>query len=259
MIFNGKKEADKILSVLKKKIKKERARPGLAVILIGNNSASKLYIKLKKKAAKKVGISFSEYRFSEKTKEETIIEKIKQLNDDKAVSGIIVQLPLQKRFDSRKIIKAISVKKDIDGFISSKFQPVLPLAIFLALQEASKRGRNAIALVNSDIFGKTLQKFLKKRGVSISYTLDRKKSLKNYDIVITACGKPKFIKGYMIKKGAILIDVGITRFLNGKVVGDVDKESVKDKASFLTPVPGGIGPLTVALLLKNTHLAYGSR
>ncbi len=258
-IFNGKRIAEKILLDLKKRIKKERVKLKLAVISVGQDPASKLFIRNKKWAAKEVGIRVFHYKFKRSSKDEEIIQKIKKLNADSSVNGIIVQLPLPKGFNTNKIIKQVSPGKDVDGFGKmSAFSPVLPSAILIALKRSMKRprGKKIIALVNSDIFGKTLKLFFKKEGIKISYSKDRKSPrMKSADIIITVLGAPKLIKGEMIKNGVVLIDGGITVTGKNKVVGDVSRKSVAQKASFLTSVPGGIGPLTVALLLKNVYLA----
>lgn len=258
-IFNGKRIAEKILLDLKKRIKKGRVKLKLAVISVGQDPASKLFIRNKKRAAEEVGIKVLYYKFKKNNREKEIIQKIKKLNADSSVNGIIVQLPLPKGFNTKKIVDMVDPKKDVDGFGKmSAFSPVLPSAILIALKMAIKRPRNKkiIALVNSDIFGKTLKLFLRKEGIKISYSKDRKSpKINEGDIIITVLGVPKLIKGEMIKDRAVLIDGGITVIGRNKVVGDIDRKSVAQKASFLTPVPGGIGPLTVALLLKNVYLA----
>ncbi len=257
-IFNGKRIAEKILLDLKKRIKKGKLKLKLAVISVGRNPASELFIRNKKWAAEEVGIRVLHYKFKKNNREKEIIQKIKKLNADFSVNGIIVQLPLPKGFNTNKIIKQVSPRKDVDGFGKmSALSPVLPSAILIALKRSAKRprGKKIIALVNSDIFGKTLKLFLKKEGIKIGYSKDRKSpKMKSADIIITVLGAPKLIKGEMIKNGAVLIDGGIT-VIGKKVLGDVDRKSVEQKASFLTPVPGGIGPLTVALLFKNVYLA----
>ncbi|MFH1462260.1 MAG: bifunctional 5,10-methylenetetrahydrofolate dehydrogenase/5,10-methenyltetrahydrofolate cyclohydrolase [bacterium] len=260
-IFNGKKEAEKILLDLKKNIKKLKTSPGLAVILVGQDRASKLFIKNKKRAAKDIGVRVVQYKFKRTAKEKEVIQKIKELNKSRSVSGIIVQLPLPKGFNAKRITGIISPEKDVDGFGKvSLFQPVLPSAISIALEKSGKslKSKKILALVNSDIFGKTLREFFKQKRIKISYILKRKLflvNLKSADVVITAVGCPKLIKGNMVKNGAVLIDAGIVVSGRNKIIGDVDRESVAAKLSFLTPVPGGIGPLTVALLLKNVYLA----
>jgi len=279
ILFDGKKAADKILKEIGGQIKKKkRNRPALAVILVGEDSASKLYIKLKKAAAKKIGIQVEEHLFAADVKEEEVLAKINELNENKKIKGIIVQLPLPAMLNPDRIIAAIDAKKDVDGFqkenkrfslikekAEPRLQPVLPQAILTALREALNNnlaGKKMVALVNSDIFAQTLKSVLEKAGADISCIVRKacvimgaEREVKDADILITVCGCPKFIKSDMIKEGAILIDAGITRYSDGKVVGDIDGESVRDKAAFLTPVPGGIGPLTVALLLKNVYLA----
>jgi methylenetetrahydrofolate dehydrogenase (NADP+)/methenyltetrahydrofolate cyclohydrolase len=274
-IFDGKKAAAKILNELKADIKKTKRLLAIAVILVGDNEASKLYIELKKKAAAKVGIDVKEYIFSHQVKEEEIIAKIEELNKDKKVNGIIVQLPLPAVFNADKIIESIEPNKDVDGFHKENRRrlekgekclwPVMPMAILLAIQAALKnnfKDKKILALVNSEVFGQTLQVVLKQHGAEVEYlvrntciVLGAEKEVKAADVLIIVCGCPNFIKQDVIKENAVLIDCGITRFHDGKVVGDVDKESVKNKASFLTPVPGGVGPLTVALLLGNVLLA----
>ena len=269
-IFNGKKEAEKILSDLKKKIKKEKKRPKLAIIVIGENPASNLYVKLKKEAAEKINIEVVENKFQKKLKEKEIIQKIKDFNRDKSVNGIIVQLPLPAGFKTEKIIQAISPKKDVDGFhkLNRKllkkgkpyFFPVLPLAILTALKNAGKvfKNKKILALVNSNVFGEVLKDFFETKGLKIQYNLVDKENIKDIvkkaDVLITVFNKPNFIKSPMIKKGAVLIDAGFIK-KNKKAIGNINKESVEEKASWLSPVPGGIGPLTVAMLLRNVFLA----
>lgn len=272
-LFDGKKEKQKILKELSAKIKKSGLEPKLAVILVGDDDSSKLYVELKKKAAKKVGMGFEEFRFPANAPEEDIIKRIQELNGDEKVNGIIVQLPLPAIFNTDKIISAISPEKDVDGFHKenqkklekgeAEILPVLPCAILAAAQAASDiSGKKAFALVNSETLGQALQFTFKKAGGELSYlvrntclVLGNEKEMRLADILITVCGCPNLVKGEMIKEGAVLVDAGITRYYDGKVVGDVDAENVKSKAVFLTPVPGGIGPMTVALLLKNVYLA----
>lgn len=264
-IFNGKKEAEKILQGLKKKIKQEKIKPCLAVILVGRNKASRLYVEIKKKQAKRIGLKIVVYKFSQNSSQKRIIGQIEKLNKSAACHGIIVQMPLPKKFKADRIIKAVSDKKDVDGFkADSLYDSVLPAAIFLALKKADKKKKNKklVALVNSHIFGQKLQKFLRRKRKQVEYFLLKEtspgillKKMKKADAVISVCGQPGFIKGIMIKKGAALIDAGISYLKNGKVIGDVDRKSIGKKACFFTPTPGGIGPLTVALLLQNVYLS----
>lgn len=274
-LFNGKRVADKILKELKELISHEKRAPVLAVILVGDNEASKLYIKLKKKASEKIGMKVQEHHFNGQAKEDEIISYIKRLNDDLDVSGIIVQLPLPAVLNADKIIEAIAPAKDVDGFHKENrkrlekgeevLTPVLPAAILRALQPVLKKGQEGkkiLALVNSELFGQTLKLVLAREGLNMDYLVRNtcvifgaEKEMKEADVLISVCGCPNMIKGESIKDGVILIDAGVTRYHDGKVVGDVDQQSVAGKASFLTPVPGGLGPLTVALLLKNVYLA----
>lgn len=274
-IFNGKKAADKILKELAAAIKKEKLKPVLAVILVGDNEASQLYVDLKKAAGKKVGVEVIEYKFNAQSKEEEIISCLKELNKDPKISGIIVQLPLPATFNADKIISEIDFEKDVDGFRPSAkkllgknkqvLKAVLPSAILTVLQVAWKNGlagKNIFALVNSEVFGQALKSLFAQTGAEIDYkvrntcvVLGSEKELRSADAVVSVCGCPNMIKGEMIKEGAVLVDAGITRYHDGKVAGDIDRQSVAGKAAFLTPVPGGIGPLTVALLLRNVYLA----
>lgn len=272
-LLKGKKISEKILNSLKNKIKKEKLKPALAVVLVGDNIASRIYVSLKEKAAGKIGIKFYLHKFSAKAKEMEIIKSIKKLNTDKKISGIIVQLPLPKNLNTQKIINAIDPKKDADGFSAfgrpaegwhqkDKIEPVLPKAIMKILEiknlRLNLRFRGAMIVANSEKFGKIMVASLKQKKISGVYILAKeiKKNrikIKKADVVISAVGKPGLIRGDMIKKGAIVIDAGITK-KGKKVLGDVDFTSVKTKASYITPVPGGVGPVTIACLLENVYL-----
>jgi len=256
-IFNGKKIADETLSDLKKKIKKRGFKPKLAVISVGKDLSSELFIRNKKRAAQKIGINVLYYKLKKIEKE--IIERIEKLNSDSSVNGIIVQLPLPKNLNTSKIIGRISSQKDVDGFQKkTPFLSPLISAIQIALKSSTKtlKGKKIVALVRSDFFGRALKFSLAKEKIKIDYLKNKKTSeVRRADIIISICGCPNLIKGDMIKKGAVLIDVGITILKDKKIVGDVDRKSVEKKAGFLTPVPGGLGPITVALLLKNVYLS----
>ncbi len=260
-IFDGKSKAQKILLILKEKISKNKITPALSVISVGKNLASELFIRNKKQAAENIGIKVNHLRFKETVSEEKIIKEIERLNNDVLINGIIVQLPLPRKLNARKIVGKVSPRKDIDGFLEETyFSSPLISAILTALEDSirSFKNKKIMALVNSDFLGQTLKKILKKEKIKISYLLRKELSeskIKRADIIITVCGCPNLIKGEMIKKGVILIDGGITVLKDKKVVGDIDKKSVAEKASFLTPVPGGLGPLTVAYLLKNVYLS----
>lgn len=280
-LLKGKKIADKILAdLLKRAVKKQKSKPALAVLLVGENKASRIYASLKQKAAQRNGIGFYLYKFSKNSSEKEIIGKIKELNGDKKISGIIVQLPLPKKFKTQKIINAISPKKDADGFSAQggpalgghpqnkkpfsknygKILPVFPKAILKLIESSGQKivGKMAIVVANSKKFGETMVAALKQKKIRANYILAKEiknnlAKLKKADMIITAVGKPKLINGGMIKKNAIIIDGGITK-KGKKVLGDVDFESVKNKVSYITPVPGGVGPVTIACLLENVYL-----
>jgi methylenetetrahydrofolate dehydrogenase (NADP+) / methenyltetrahydrofolate cyclohydrolase len=273
IIFNGKTISEKILEDTKKKIREKGISPTLAIIRAGGNPEIDLYIRKKREAAYKIGVKIFCYNFPSKSKETELIDKIKELNKDILVDGIIVQLPLPSNFDTGRVIASVDPKKDVDGFheVNRKllrsnnpyFLPVLPLAVLNAINYSVKdiKSKEIVTLCNSGIFGDTLQNFFSKNGINSNYVLadnnpisEIRSKISSADIVISVCGRPRFIKGYMIKKGVVLIDAGI-KFVKNSLAGDVDKESVSKKVSFLTPVPGGIGPLTVAFLLKNVYLA----
>ena len=265
-IFNGKAKAEKILSEIKQKILKEKARPRLAVILIGENKASKIYIKLKKEAADKVGIKLFVYKFKTTVQLLKVVQKIEQLNNNCLVNGIIVQLPVALKFKKKEILEKINPQKDVDGFHSKTvFPSPLISAILISLKDSgiNLKKNKIIALVNSDVFGQKLKQFLKKHQISINYFLRKSisqeqliKQTKKADLIITVCGVPNLINNDMIKKRVGLIDAGITWLSSKKMVGDVNQAKIREKACFLTPVPGGLGPLTVALLLKNTYSSF---
>ena len=261
-ILNGKKEAEKILDGLGGKVKGMEIKPQLAIISVAPTEASKVYVRNKKKAGSRIGIDILEFKFSATVKEKKIAEKIVALNKKASVNGIIIQLPVPKKFNADRLVKKVSSAKDVDGFKKdSLFQPVLPLSVYTAFKKAGKglSKSRVVALVNSKVMGDELKSFFGQKGVRLSYILIKnfsKEKIKRADVLITVCGCPGLIKGDMIKSRATLIDAGIT-LKGGRVLGDVDRESVAKKAAFLTPVPGGIGPLTVALLLKNVYLSYG--
>jgi len=254
-IINCQKIADTILEDLRKEIKKQNIKPRLAVILIGDNSVSHLYVKIKEKTGQSVGVEIEKHFLSDKIKEQEIVNLVDSLNKDNRINGILVQLPLPQNFSADRIIKEISIKKDVDGFLpESRFDSPFILAIYEAIRATNEnlKKKEIIALVNSDVFGKSLRDFfLKHELVKINCIKKcNKEKIKQADILITALGRPGMIKGNIIKKNAILIDGGISK-KNNKIIGDVDSKSVQDKAKWLSPVPGGLGPLTVAFLLKN--------
>jgi len=266
-IINGKAIAIEIQKEVADQITKLNIIPSLAVILIGNDKASHLYVSLKKKAAQKAGIEISLYSFKEDSTQESIIKTIKFLNKDKEIDAILVQLPLPSHLDEDKIIKAIDPKKDVDGFHPENIKKILlseseifsPLnmGILQLLTSTSEnlKNKNAVIVARSKEFTSTLSHILNDFEINTkSINPDDKNNkhlLNDADIVISAIGKPNWICADDIKQNAILIDVGTTR-VKGKTIGDIDFESCSKKASWITPVPGGVGPMTVALLLKNT-------
>lgn len=271
-LLKGKEIADKILENIKQKIEKEKLDVGLAVILVGKNKASDIYVRLKKEAAEKIGINFYLFKFkkSEENLENKTIKKITDLNTNKKISGIIVQLPLPGELNTQKIISSISPHKDVDGFHPENIKlflgnreiiwPVFPKAIIKMIESASVKfsGKKVVVVANSEKFGKIMTETLRRKNIKADRILtgDIKKNIsiiKQADIIVTACGIPRLIKGEMIKKGVIIIDGGIAKKGN-KVFGDVDMESVKNIAAFLSPVPGGVGSVTVACLLENVYL-----
>ena len=255
-IINGKEIANEILAELKQEIKEKNIKPCLAVVLVGNDPASEMYVDIKEGIAKEIGIEFRKITIPEQTSEEEIIKTVKICDQDKKIHGIIVQMPLPKRISSDKVIQVISPNKDVDGFVKgSHFKSPFIKAILRALDETGEQLENKkiIALVNSDIFGKALQKEIKAEYL-IGFCDEFIDDLIQADIIICVLGQPNIIKGNMIKHGTVLIDGGISK-INGKIKGDFDFESVKDKAKWITPIPGGLGPITVAFLLKNVVLA----
>jgi len=273
-IFDGKKESEKILNKLRLKIKKEKLSPHLAVFLIGDDKASKVYVNLKKQAAERIGVKFSLYKYKKSSDQDEIIKKIKKLNKDNEVSGIIVQLPLPEGFDTKKIISSINPRKDADGFCRENLEafknkkkinikPVLPQVILYILKLAQKKdckNKKIKVLVNSRFFGEVLKSFFSANAFELDFLLVKNissKKLKNFtadaDVLISVLGKKEFIKGDILKNGVILIDAGISKKDN-KIFGDFEFESCIKKAKFITPVPGGVGPMTIAFLFKNIIL-----
>lgn len=246
------------MSGLKKEIQLKKLKPSLAVILVGSDPASQLYIRQKERAAKKIGVKIKKYLLSKDVPEREILGLIESLNQDLQINGILVQMPLPRKLSADRIVKTISPAKDVDGFLpGSKFESPFVFSIWRALQETREdlKGRRAVTLVNSDIFGETLKKFFAKNGVQLEYIIEvlgagAKAKIKKADILISVLGLSNFIKGSMVKQGVIIIDGGISR-KDGKIIGDVNRKDVRGKAGWLSPVPGGVGPMTVAFLLKN--------
>jgi methylenetetrahydrofolate dehydrogenase (NADP+)/methenyltetrahydrofolate cyclohydrolase len=262
-LLYGKPIADKILNRLKSEIFNNEKKPGLAAILVGNDQASHLYVSLKEKKAQEIGINFSKFDLAENVPENEIMDLIQKLNGDKNVHGIIVQLPLPSGFDTKKIISKINPEKDVDGFsILGKLAPVFPQAIMLLIESSGEilENKKAVVIANSDEFGEVMTDTLNKKGVSSEYILSSEiqsnlGKIGAADIVVSAVGSAGLLKGEMVKEGTIVIDGGIEK-LNGKVFGDVDFASTEEKNGFLSPVPGGVGPVTIACLLENVYMAF---
>jgi len=268
-IIDGKKIAAEIRAEIKKEIAELGIVPGLAVILVGADPASHLYVGLKEKAAAEVGIHFEKYLFFATEPEEKIIAKIQELNARPDIHGIIVQLPLPQGYDENKIIAAIDPKKDADGFHPENIKKILAggmenippvLTGILKLIESTGtelKNKKITILANSEILAKPLEKILTGNDIQTIITpATLTTEISDADIVISVLGRAKIITADAIKPGAILIDVGTTRLDDGTTVGDVDFASASEKASWITPVPGGVGPMTVAELLQNVlHLA----
>ena len=261
-IIDGELISKKIELDLRKQIvsliNQKKEVPGLAIILIGEDPASKLYVSIKKEACHKVGINYHDYLFPSDASEEEISMTIDYLNNDNAVNGILLQLPLPEKFEADKIISKINENKDVDGLkMDSQAVSPLILAIYEALASTGEdlKNKSILAIAKNDIFVKHLKSFFDKKELKIESIIPDNKNLADKtiqaDIIISVVGKPQFIKKEMIKEDAILIDCGISQ-KGSKIVGDVDIKDVKKKAGWVTPVPKGIGPITVAMLLKNT-------
>ena len=279
IIWDGKQLAQKIRANLKEdvnKLKENLIYPKLAVIMVGHDKGSEVYVKNKSTACRKAGIDFEEFLLEEDTSEKTLLDLIQKLNNDKSVNGILLQSPAPKHIDINKAFRTISPEKDVDGFHPLNvgnlvigedcFISCTPFGIMKLLEEydIEIESKNAVILGRSNIVGKPMAQCMLSKNATITVCHSRTKDIKNIvktaDIVISAIGKPNFVTADMIKDNAVVIDVGINRLENGNIVGDVDFENVSQKASYVTPVPGGVGPMTIAMLLHNvvkaTKLQY---
>ena len=270
-LIDGKKIAAELRNKLKVEVdgikKKFKKVPGLTVILIGDLAPSQIYVKNKEKSAKEVGLNSEVIRYANDVDENTILKKINDLNEDKSVSGILVQLPLPKHINKKKVIESISPIKDVDGFhpmnvgnLSSGYEssvPCTPLGCYLLLKkiEPNLSGKKAVIIGRSNLNGKPMAQLLLKENCTVTITHSKTKNLKSEcllaDIIIAAAGIPELVKGDWVKKDSIIIDVGINKIDKG-IVGDVDFDQVSKRAKALTPVPGGVGPMTIVCLIKNT-------
>jgi len=243
-------------------------RPGLAVILVGEDPASQVYVRNKVNACAQAGFHSEKHAYPADIEPSTVLDKIAELNSDPKIHGILVQLPLPRNFDTDAVLDAIAPEKDVDGFRAENvgalvqgqpcFIPCTPYGAMKFFEEAgiSLKGKEAVVVGRSNIVGKPMAMLLMHAGATVtvchSQTRDLKAHCLRADILVAAIGKPRMITGDMIKPGAVVIDVGINRLPDGKLCGDVDFESAKEVASFITPVPGGVGPMTITMLLANT-------
>ena len=270
-ILDGKKLSDKIKEEVKNEVeilKEKGLTPGLAVILVGNDPASQTYVRMKNNACKKTGIYSVVHEFPENISEKELLTTIDMINENPNIHGLLIQLPLPKHIDTTKILERVSPAKDVDGFHPynmgrlveglDTFAPCTPLGVMELFREynISVYGKDVCVVGASNIVGKPMWALLLNEMATVDIchiaTKDLKEHTKRADIVIVGVGKVNLITEDMIKEGAIVVDIGINKLPNGKLTGDVDFENVSKKASFITPVPGGVGPMTIAMLLKNT-------
>ncbi len=247
-------------------------KPGLAVVIVGNDPASRVYVNNKKKACETVGFQSFEYALPEDTSQEELLELVETLNADKNVNGILVQLPVPKQIDDKAIINAISAEKDVDAFHPENvgrimigeyaFLPCTPAGVMELIDSTGTEisGKRCVVIGRSNIVGKPMAMLLLHRSGTVTICHSRTQNLaeitREADILVAAVGKANFVTGDMIKEGAVVIDVGMNRLENGKLCGDVNFAEAEQKASYITPVPGGVGPMTIAMLMKNTLTAF---
>ena len=270
--LDGKKISEKILEEVKSNVEKLKIKPHLVVILVGEDPASKIYVKNKQKAADKVGIESTVLELPSTITEEELLSHIYKYNNDSKITGILIQLPLPDHIDKNKIVMAISPKKDVDGFtpenvgklalgIEPYFYPATPQGILMLLDEynINIEGANAVVIGRSNIVGKPMAQMLLKRNATVtnchSLTKDLEEKIKTADIVVSAVGK-KIVRCKMVNKNSVVVDVGIFRNINGQLTGDVDFDYISDSVGYITPVPGGVGPMTIASLMYNASKIY---
>lgn len=271
IIIDGKKVSAQVkeqVRIEREELVKKGIKPGLAVIIVGDDPASRVYVNNKKKACEKVGFLSKEFALPATTTQEELLALVNELNEDKEINGILCQLPLPKGLDEKAVIEAISPLKDVDAFHASNvgkimigdydFLPCTPAGVMEMLHSYNipVEGKECVVIGRSNIVGKPMAMLLLHENGTVTITHSRTKNLKEVtkraDILVAAIGKPKFVTADMVKEGAVVIDVGMDRDENGKLCGDVDFENVKEKCSAITPVPGGVGPMTIAVLMKNT-------
>ncbi|MFH0838556.1 MAG: bifunctional 5,10-methylenetetrahydrofolate dehydrogenase/5,10-methenyltetrahydrofolate cyclohydrolase [Patescibacteria group bacterium] len=267
-ILDGKALSEQLIDSVKEKA--EKLHPTLAVILVGENPASMAYVRNKKKACERAGIEYREYKFPDNITQESLLQKIKELNEDDSVNGLIVQLPLPEQIYVPEVIRAVAPAKDVDGFhaynigkmfLSPEFEdlpPATPLGIVKLLDHYNIpiQGQEVVVVGHSNIVGKPISMMMLNRNATVTtchiYTKDLSAHTRRADILIVAVGKEKLITADMVKEGVVVVDVGINRKKDGTLCGDVDFDEISKKASYITPVPGGVGPMTVAALILNT-------
>ncbi len=272
MIIDGKVIAREVRQEVKDEVERLTQSsglvPGLAVVLVGNDPSSQIYVRNKEKACQEVGIHSREHLLPESVSEKDLLSLVESLNQDRDIHGILVQLPLPKHINAESVLRAISPAKDVDGFHpfnqglllmgNESFQPCTPLGILRLLDAigCDPKGKRAVVVGRSNIVGKPVALMLLARHATVtlchSRTADLSGEVKHADILVAAIGQPQMIRGEWIKPGSVVIDVGINRLPNGKLAGDVEFETAKDRAEWITPVPGGVGPMTIAMLLFNT-------
>lgn len=272
IILDGKSVSEKILEQAKERVSKLDKKPHLVVILVGDNPASKIYVKNKQKAAWQVGIRSTVIEFPSDTSEIELLDKIQELNERKDVTGILVQLPLPEQIDKNAVVQAISPKKDVDGFtpenvgrlaigLEPYFYPATPQGVIMLLDAYNIpiEGADAVVIGRSNIVGKPMAQMLLRRNATVTICHSKTKNLedkiKTADIVVSAVGN-KIVRCKMVKKNSCIVDVGIFRDSSGQLTGDVDFDYVSSSAGFITPVPGGVGPMTIASLMFNSSKVY---
>ncbi len=270
IIIDGKALAKKIRQNLKvecEELKEKGIIPKLAVVMVGENPASKVYVRNKSKACHEVGIEYEEYLLGEEVTQQKLLNLIKELNDNKEINGILLQSPIPENLNINEAFKTITYAKDVDGFTPSSigklcigeetFISCTPYGVIKMFEEYNidLTGKNVVILGRSNIVGKPLIQCCLQKNATVTVCHSKTENIKQYtrraDVIIAAIGKSKFVTEDMVKEGVIIIDVGINRTENGKLTGDVDFENVQKKASYITPVPGGVGPMTIAMLMHN--------
>ena len=275
-IIDGKALSDKILKEIENEHSELQAKvgrkAGLAVIIVGENPASQIYVRNKIRTCERVGFHSETIRLDEHITEENLLLEIEKLNNDNNIDGIVVQLPIPKHINELKVINAISAEKDVDGFHTTNigkmmigdetgFLPCTPAGVIQMFEEYNidLEGKDVLVIGQSNIVGKPMTLLLINKRATVqvcnSKTKNLSEKLQKADVVVAAAGSPKLVKGSDVKEGVVVIDIGINR-VDGKICGDVDFEEVSQKASYITPVPGGVGPMTIAMLIKNTFKSY---